>query len=236
MTKSIESHVKSIESLVSAKFFQGNIKGIIIGTTGDSPFRKDDIDNLIEKLGGIADQNISRGQQKYIVIGRECYNEAYLSNVVDQKGDMVFLSQEQFVNYLLFGVETNNPYDKKEINNHPGLSYIDNLGGFPSGDDLLSPFACAGSGHTSSWKDKSFLREKYHYHTGMLYPQRKECLTAAVREEGLYPVVSHISWLVRLNTRKGNIKDAVNVWVRDLDWLKYTYHGRDGNDFVWPEY
>jgi len=236
MSTNLESHVKSIESIVRKEYFQSDISGVILGVTGDNPFHQISIECLIRKLGGMIDNDdvLKRTPKpKYIVVGRENYDEDYLQNVVNSKVSVIFLTQESFIDYILFGADINNPHDAQEINNHPGLSCIDNLGGFPS---LISPFARESSEGTSNWKDKSFLRAKYGYHTGMLYSRRKECLIIAVREEGLRPVAYHISWLVRLNMRKGNIKDATNIWIRDLDWLKHTYHGRDGDDFIWPVY
>ncbi|MFA5181456.1 MAG: hypothetical protein WC405_09075 [Syntrophales bacterium] len=237
MAKNIESYVKSIESLIRAKYFQGDVTGIIIGTTGDRPFSNYDIDELIGELGGIVTNSIPPEDQKYIVIGRECYSEVFLTMAVECNEDVIFLSQERFINYILFGAIIDNQCDEEEITNHAGLSYVRDIGGFSEDiNDLFSKYAVETPSGPSTWKDKSFLRDEYGYHTGMLPSERKEHLTRAVHNEGLSPVVKHISWLITLNMGNKRIKDAVNSWIKDLDWLKHTYHGREGNDFIWPEY
>lgn len=221
MVKTLESHLKSVVSLIQKNFFQGDISGVVIGTTGSKPYDEESVASLIRKLGGIIHNDpMQGGKPKYIVVGREDFDKDYLQEVIENEASVLFFNQESFLGYILFGTDTGGIYETEEIADHPGLSCIDGLGGLPQKKHYSFGVDKSNSSHL---EPQSFLRKKYGYHTNMLPSNRKECLKKAVHGEGIDAVTDHISWLIRMNRENSKIKDALNIWARDLDWLKNTY-------------
>ncbi len=235
--KNIESHVRSIESFVRQRYFKGDIAGNRIGVTGDIPFNNHDIMNLIVALDGIIDDDKTRlDGPKYLIVGRAFFNEDYVSQVINN--EIVFLTQERFINHILFGVGIDKHYVKGEITNHPGLSYIDSLNGRLLRDEPVMNFGIDPEKSLSHWQKASFLRSLYRYNVqeAILTPERRLRLAQAVHGEGLYPIVNHIAFLVRLNKGKKRMLPAIDAWTRDLEWLRIEYYERGDDSFLWPDY
>ena len=80
--------------LIRKENFQVDISGVIIEVTGDNPFSATNIACLIRKLGGMIpnDDDVLKQNQKrkYIVIGREDYDENFLLKVINSKVDVIF--------------------------------------------------------------------------------------------------------------------------------------------------
>jgi len=223
--RTLESQVKSIISKARQEYFQLDISGIVIGVTGDKPFQKDNITDLITKLDGIVHKDVRRQEPKYIVVGKEDYDEEYLRVIVEKNIDgVLYLTQETFFDRILFGAEVSNSYTREEITAHPGLSFIDECtpsSPFATQDDLSGFFKFGQESGSTQWNKKSFLRN-YGYHTGLYPEKRRECLRAAVKGQGLPAVVNFISWLIERPT--GNdVTSAINIWRKDLEWLEDTY-------------
>jgi hypothetical protein len=85
----------------------------------------------------------------------------------------------------------------------------------------------------SEWPEQSELRSRYRYtlRAGTTEYDRHQALRNAVQGMGLYPVVNHVAAFASLHMATPKMKDAVESWREDLEWLKQQYYQVQ---FPWP--
>lgn len=213
----------------------------IIGVTGNGPFEPEDIAQLVSKLGGVIDNTqLDRGKQDYIVIGRKEFEEEYLVESIKQNLEIRYFSQEDFINYLIFGVDSDYSKGDRRIAEHPGLSFLASIGfkwpttaSRPSqgGDFTIPP---------KDWPDESVLKEEYGYNVRIetTLSERRDSLRPAIIVLGLQKVATHIAAMVRLNKKRPDTKmeGAIQRWKEDLEWLKTEYYDQGNYRFLWPRH
>lgn len=227
-----------------AYLFQGHIARQKIGFTGNGPYTSYDLGGLVLKLDGYVAHEDELNDLHMFIIGREYFDEEELEQALtyDYDSNINFMAQEDFLNFVLFGVEPNYHRGDPRIDCHPGLSYLASLGyewPWPSTEIM-------GSGgtyewDTDHWSEESPLRARFGYSVaksiGLTARQRQRILERALTTKNdpldLYQVAYHIAWLIRSSkwAEDGRYDDAIAKWEEDLDYLKRTFYD---DSFRWP--
>jgi hypothetical protein len=238
--------IRAIAEQVRLQLFASSVRDKTVGVTGDGPYESADLGTLITKLGGVVDhEEIPWGEQDYIVIGRANFATHYLEESLDNAPGIQYFSQEDFSNFLLFGVEPGYFPGDPRIAAHPGLTFLSSA----SADefkwpevDLTEDEIIGEEIDTRGWQDEHRLRSEFGYNVskqeGLSAQQRRHRLGRAIQNPprglGLYRVAYHIAGLIRLNKNRRNRAGAVRKWQSDLDWLHENHYEGRSRGFRWP--
>ena len=200
--------LRAVGEEMRQQLFAYKIDREVIGTTGDGPFNYEDLDTLIHKLGGIVDDpEIPWGKQTFIVVGRHDFNEEYLQQAVYYSPNTNFITQEEFLNLLLFGVEPDLSSRYRPLV-HPGLKFAAEVPEpepepeftWPNVD--TTPVEISGEEpDVSGWQDEHPLKSKFHYtvdaRENLSAAERQRRLEKAIKEPpqglGLKTVAQHVA-------------------------------------------
>lgn len=239
--------LRAVSEETRKQLFAHNVGGLVIGTTGNSPFNSGDLDDLIYKLGGINDQqDIPWGKQTYIVLGRSDYNEEYLYQSVQHSLNTKHITQEEFLNLLLFGVEPDFSNSYRHLV-HPGLKFVaevpDPEPEFTWPEVDTTPTEVSGEEpDVSGWQDEHLLKSKFHYtvdaRENLSVTERQKRLQKAIKDPptglGLETVARHIAGQILLSKNRPERREAVQKWKNDLDWLYKNHYKPGSKRFHWP--
>ncbi|MCI0397382.1 MAG: hypothetical protein L0322_20940 [Chloroflexi bacterium] len=227
------------------QMFKGRLTGMIDQVTGNSPFQAEDLLEWFDKFGLLWTLDLPR--KGYVIIGREDFDKELLQEALEvsysTEYDFVaeFYSQEDFLNFWLFGVETNYYPGDPRIADHPGLSYLASLGDYPW--PWPATEAKPGSGYLNEYDmlEKHPLLERFGYtvsaKAGLSQRERRKKLDTALTTErdplSLREVVNHIAYLIKRSKRRHDDKmaQAIAKWEQDLDYLRQKYYKKQ---FRWP--
>jgi len=237
--ENLDSLIEELALTTIDTFFQTDIEDYVICCTGYGPFKESNLDELLKKLGAKLDNSQTPWDEvDYIIIGRDGFDENYLRQAVKQDADIVFISQEDFINLLLFGEFEEYSRDDKRVLNHEGLSFLSSIGfqwpstDYDDSDDDEEDFS------TGELAEVSEIKEQYGYHVqaGNTLYNRQNSLRRAVNGIGLKKVANHIAFLIHMNQRRNDSKmsHAVKCWREDLEWLKREFYQKGGGRFIWP--
>lgn len=240
--------LRAVGEEVRQQLFAHKIDQEVIGTTGDGPFSFEDLDTLIHKLGGIVDdEDIPWGDQTFIVVGRHDFSEEYLQQAVYSSPNTHLITQEEFLNLLLFGVEPDfsGPYRHLV---HPGLKFAAEV---PEPEEEFTwpevdttPAEVSGEEpDVSGWQEEHLLKSKFHYtvdaRENLPAIIRQKILEKAIKEPpqglGLKTVAQHIAGQILLSKNRPERREAVQKWKTDLDWLRKNYYKSGSHRFRWPK-
>lgn len=262
---SVESVFEKYVEYFVESFYRRIFKGKILPrqvyrVTGDNPFPAHELRKLLQKLGldeftapdGAEWDYIEAVQPipdvvvpAFAIVGREGFDEEALRGLLrDYREEgieyFLFFSQEDFLNYWLFGIKPNYVPGDVRIENHPGLKFL------ASASDQTWPWPSteANSGinefDDSNLSQEHPLKARFGYSVQVNGPTDSErqkildsALTASDNPLSLYEVVTHITWLVRTrkNMKRRNFESAIAKWETDLAYLKRTYYHKQ---FKWP--
>ena len=212
-----------------------------IGLTGDGPFKKEEIAQILRNCG-VYKYNLRPRVNDVIILGRKKYDHSKLKKFSKNspiKNGRVF-TQESFMRYLMFGEDYNVNQVIKNIIRHQAIDYLRKLNGkeFPwpeinydsSGIKKLIAI---------EWSDESELRRLTGYSVAGEHTTsriRRAQLRKGVALIGLENVARHIARQLRqrLNRTDADYTKALSKWEDDLDWLFNTYYQRQKYDFPWP--
>lgn len=243
---SIDALVQQVAREAREKLFATDIEQALITVTGSGPFESDDLVGWLKQLGadaytsdegdGKAIFNVEDWEEnELVVVGRDDFNKSCLMTAAESQSDITFMSQEDFVNLLVFGVEPNYVLGDERILNHPGLSFLASIGfRWPSTYAIVGD----GSGEEKQHDEKSWLRGDYGYSVAknVSVSRRHSALNSAVEDMGLQETAELVAWLARTRKRTGrrNLSAAVQRYEDDLAWLKLTYYDGSAYSFRWP--
>ena len=237
--------VKKVAAEVVDQVFLGYVEEDRICCTGDGPFIARNLKDLVNRLGYpcnlVDERQIEEDDVFTVVLGRMEYRTDYLESKIESVGsDVMFMSQETFLEDLLFWEF--HPYYQGDprIEDHPGLLYLSNIGFvWPPAreENYLQSDSQQSSDELS---DESLLKRKYGYSVAKSVPKQKRrlALSLAIRdpELGLKKVVYLIDFNIRLRLKQKPMKNAIARWKSDLDWLKATYYDKSKYQFPWPSF
>ena len=102
--------------------------------TGDEPFGSRNLVDLANYAGAEKavlfddlpreDGEIPWGDIDLVVVGRKDFAVGELKASLASKEGITYLSQEAFLDYLLFGTRREYEFDDERIQEHPGLKYL----------------------------------------------------------------------------------------------------------------
>ena len=155
-----------------------------------------------------------------MVIGRRNFECEYLIQSF-QHEEVEYLAQEEFLNFVLFGVEVDLADDQGDID-HPGLAYLSEHQ--PAEPTVQESGSTVPLEVKPEWNAESELRKLgYTVRRGTSPSKRKAALRVAVDTLGLGRVTEHLEWLTRLHGGNSVMARAVACWRHDLDWLRGEY-------------
>jgi hypothetical protein len=235
-----QQYAGKITETVLPEWIQGDLEQKVVWRTGNGPFNKDDLDELLIKLGGLeATESMDWNEVDLVVVGREDFDDWSLEQSLVEKSDLWYLSQEDFLNWVLFGIKTHYTENDRRILQHPGLFVLSKVK-FNWPDTFVMP----GDGEidVEGWAQEHVLKYKYGYEvdarSGLSDTARRTKLKNAIGELRLKNIVYHLAMLVR--TRKGRsdniMENAIGKWKSDLGWIKMTYYDNTAYEFPWPFY
>lgn len=211
-------------------------RSYIAAATGWSPFSSKTIRSLAFWDGAILGGRDIWQEGQFIVVGREGFDEDYLRRAAELASEkdlaIEFLSQEDFLNFVLNDVCPDYGPSDPRITGHPGLSFLSSIGfkwpavGIYTGKNLLENFE--GEDHDLA------TRYSYSVRKGVSVAERKRALNQGVQGLGLKVVAHHIAGLARRNSGNAKMKDAVSCWKADLEWLYETKYLGSAHGFFWP--
>lgn len=233
-----EAFFKIAAMRITKEIFQGNLGEWKVMFLGDKPFTWQDLEQLGRKMGILY---LEQGEAQIIVVlGREGFYPEVIDQLVSPEAviEVEFCSQEDFLNFWLFGKF--DPYDEGDlrIEEHPGLKYLASIGDYtwPWPDTEVIPGD--GETDTDAWQTEHILRTKYGYTVNkqidLTDKQRQQQLDNALQELTLQVIVEHIAFLVRMRKARHDRQSytrAINKWERDLTYLQSKYYKKQ---FVWP--
>jgi hypothetical protein len=246
---------RRIAHKVVDQIFLGSVgRGQVLDLTGEGPFGETDLIELGLMMGvfsGYLIDSIEDASDELdafgfliVVVGRVDFATGFLDWVLDQlatrPGSIRVLSQEDFLNYWLFGEYERYTREDPRVWDHPALTYLAENSGprwpWPSTDTVPS---LGGDLSTEGWTNEHPLKGRFGYtvnaRVGLTDAERHRildhALTTADDPLNLYDVAHHIGWLIRSNRKAQRFKVAITKWERDLDYLKVTYYQ---NNFFWP--
>jgi hypothetical protein len=230
------------------QLFKGQLRGMIYEVTGNGPFQSIDLFGWFDKFGLYWSGDTEPPNLGYIVIGREYFEEEYLKDALETNYSIhtsfiyEFYSQEDFINFWLFGVEANYYPGDPRIESHPGLTYLASLGDYPwpwpSTDDEPG-----SGGYLNEYymQEKHPLLERFGYTVSakerLTQRERRKRLDTALTVQhnplSLQEVVEHIAYLIKRSKRRHDNKmvQAIIKWEKDLDYLHQKYYKKQ---FRWP--
>jgi hypothetical protein len=175
------------------------------------------------------------GDLDLVVIGREDYNEGFLQCSLSWVS-VEYMSQEAFLEFLLTGKKPNYVAGDLRIEEHPGLSFLADIGfEWPSTDVHPNPEPSERT--HNDWPEVSELRKRgYSVREGLPVSTRRQALARCVDELGLEKVANHIAAIARLNKMRRDdiMAGAITRWEDDLTWLKNRYYHHSPRRFLWP--
>ncbi len=245
LVEALKHVLQSSSGIILEEFFPGNIMDKAVLITGNGPYDEDNLSELVGKLGGILDDpEVPWEDISYAVIGREDFDEEHLEDMVKNIPEVTILSQDAFLDYMLFGNEIGYYSGDERIEDHPGLLYVSEIG-FKWPSTGISE-TVDGEIEGEDWKRVSDLKDKFGYNVskqaGLTAQQRRMKLDAAIKPSpkglGLEKVANHIASMVRLSKRrkKNPRKSAISKWESDLEWLKANHYSKTKDSFIWPRY
>lgn len=250
-----EAILRILTQELQAQIFQGKVfPGQVYEVTGSGPFPEDALIDLVSKFGLYFlpehfETDREQFQSYYVVVGREAFDENFLESLLDendmeQEERYIFLSQEAFLNYWLFGIETRYVPGDPRIDEHPGLRFLSSVGMeiWPWPSTELFPITLVnGDVETGTWRTKHILKQRFGYsvakNAGLSAPQRQRILDTALTTRDnpleLKAVAEHLAWLARMNKRRRDARyaEAIAKWEEDLAYLKSKYYR---HQFSWP--
>lgn len=218
-----------------AKLFAGAIAKQVVMLTGDGPFKKDNLVDLLKKLDAILfTEQIDLTKVTFVVVGTEEFDKRLLRKALDGAKKAQFVSQEEFLNHLLFNQESKYYQGDPRINMHQGLSYLASIGfkwpvlnESPISRDHRKP-------NTNHLNKESLLYQMgYNVAQSTTKTQRRQALRKAVEapDIGLKDAAYHIASQWRLHSSH---LEARKKWKSDLDWLYREYYQNRNYHFGWP--
>lgn len=212
-----------------------------IGLTGEGPFKKKEIAQILRKCG-VYKYDLRPKANNVIILGRKKYDHTKLKKFGKNSpinNGRVF-TQESFMRYLMFGEDYNvNQTIKNEIR-HQAIDYLRKLNGkeFPwpkINYDSLGVKKLI----EIEWSDESELRRLTGYSVAGEHTTkriRRAQLRKGVAQIGLENVARHIARQLRqrLNRTDADYTSALSKWEDDLDWLYDTYYEGQRYSFPWP--
>lgn len=242
--------------LIKSQLFRGDILPHQVSVvTGSGPFPEEEFRDFLDRAGVLLDEDIATNEilnefeAFIVVVGREDFDTEeldewlyYYAEEDPMPNFCEFMSQEDFLNRWLFGLQA--PYydGDPRINQHPGLAYLAHHEEYmwPWPSTTVKP----GSGTLTDigWREYHELRERFGYTVNAkdnLSDQQRQrildrALTTLDQPLDLYTVVHHLAFLIK--NRKWIDEDkfanAIAKWERDLAYLKQKYYKQQ---FVWPK-
>jgi len=215
-----------------------DISGKTIGIAGEQPFNYSDFVKLIMILGGeIHTWEIPWKEVDYLIIGKERFNVNYLEASIGMQNEILYMSQEVFLDLLLFGNEPCYYHGDVRIEEHPGLKFLSSIG-----FQWPSTYSTPGQNELEEvqWPNESELMKKCQYSVkkGISKRERRRRLRKGMKELELGYIVKHIANLVRIAKRRNDniMKDAISRWEEDLNWIRKNYYEGTKHSFIWPDY
>ena len=212
-----------------------------IGLTGEGPFKKKEISQILRKCG-VYKYDLRPKANNVIILGRKKYDHTKLKKFGKNspiKNGRVF-TQESFMRYLMFGEDYNvNQTIKNEIR-HQAIDYLRKLNGkeFPW-PEINYDSSGVKKLIAIEWSDESELRRLTGYSVSGEHTTtriRRAQLRKGVAQIGLENVARHIARQLRqrLNRTDADYTGALSKWEDDLDWLYDTYYEGQRYSFPWP--
>lgn len=204
---------------------------------------------FVEKMGAYVTDGTVWHDDSIVVIGRELFDQEFLTNSVQFSGEMGFrcayMSQEAFVDLMEYGKPPMYFNGDPRIRDHPGLCFLATIGfAWPRVKEHLSTATYDQISHypwndyAAGWQEAHPIRSIFRYSVqkGITEIERHNALRSAIRKDalGLRVVAEHIAWLVN-RPQNVNMADAVERWKQDLDWLYENFYKNTIYSFVWPQ-
>lgn len=212
-----------------------------IGLTGEGPFKKKEIAQILRNCG-VYKYDLRPKANNVIILGRKKYDHTKLKKFGKNspiKNGRVF-TQESFMRYLMFGEDYNVNQTIKNVIRHQAIDYLRKLNGkeFPW-PEINYDSSGVNKLVTIEWSDESELRRLTGYSVAGEHTTtriRRVQLRKGVAQIGLENVARHIARQLRqrLNRTDVDYTNALSKWEDDLDWLYDTYYEGQKFSFPWP--